>query len=163
VKIITGNDLKSGAVTWWDGKGWSLSVNDAVEVGADAAAIIAEEEATRRVNGAYTIEADQTEEGIRPAHIKGASAPWAPRCALTCRLTLPPRLIGCCNVRYDQYDQAMVDARVAEFRDQTRRRIEGTLSEEKFRPLRLQNGLYLQLHAYMLRVAVPYGTLSSRR
>jgi sulfite reductase (NADPH) hemoprotein beta-component len=55
----------------------------------------------------------------------------------------------------------MVDARVAEFRDQTRRRIEGTLSEEKFRPLRLQNGLYLQLHAYMLRVAVPYGTLSS--
>jgi sulfite reductase (NADPH) hemoprotein beta-component len=62
---------------------------------------------------------------------------------------------------YDQYDQAMVDARVAEFRDQTRRRIEGTLSEEKFRPLRLQNGLYLQLHAYMLRVAVPYGTLSS--
>jgi sulfite reductase (NADPH) hemoprotein beta-component len=62
---------------------------------------------------------------------------------------------------YDKYDQAMVDARVAEFRDQTRRRIEGTLSEEKFRPLRLQNGLYLQLHAYMLRVAVPYGTLSS--
>ena len=61
---------------------------------------------------------------------------------------------------YDHYDQAMVDARVAEFRDQTRRRIEGTLSEEKFRPLRLQNGLYLQLHAYMLRVAVPYGTLS---
>ena len=62
---------------------------------------------------------------------------------------------------YDNYDQAMVDARVAEFRDQTRRRIDGTLSEEKFRPLRLQNGLYLQLHAYMLRVAVPYGTLSS--
>lgn len=62
---------------------------------------------------------------------------------------------------YDKYDQAMVDARVAEFRDQTRRRIEGTLSEEKFRPIRLQNGLYLQLHAYMLRVAVPYGTLSS--
>ena len=62
---------------------------------------------------------------------------------------------------YDQYDQQMVDTRVAEFRDQTRRRLEGTLSEEKFRPLRLQNGLYLQLHAYMLRVAVPYGTLSS--
>jgi sulfite reductase (NADPH) hemoprotein beta-component len=61
---------------------------------------------------------------------------------------------------YDQYDQAMVDARVAEFRDQTRRRIEGTLSEAAFRPLRLQNGLYLQLHAYMLRVAIPYGTLS---
>ncbi|WP_324742022.1 nitrite/sulfite reductase [Tsuneonella sp. CC-YZS046] len=63
--------------------------------------------------------------------------------------------------KYDQYDQAMVDTRVEEFRDQTRRRLEGTLAEEQFRPLRLQNGLYLQLHAYMLRVAVPYGTLSS--
>lgn len=63
--------------------------------------------------------------------------------------------------RYDQYDQAMVDTRVEEFRDQTRRRLNGTLSEEKFRPLRLQNGLYLQLHAYMLRVAVPYGTLNA--
>ena len=63
--------------------------------------------------------------------------------------------------KYDQYDQAMVDTRVEEFRDQTRRRIDGTLAEENFRPLRLQNGLYLQLHAYMLRVAVPYGTLSS--
>jgi sulfite reductase (NADPH) hemoprotein beta-component len=63
--------------------------------------------------------------------------------------------------RYDQYDQAMVDARVAEFRDQARRRLEGKLSEDEFKPLRLMNGLYLQLHAYMLRVAVPYGTLSS--
>ncbi|KUO56223.1 MAG: sulfite reductase [Sphingomonadales bacterium BRH_c42] len=64
---------------------------------------------------------------------------------------------------YDQYDQAMVDARVAEFRDQTERRLKGALSEEQFRPLRLMNGLYLQLHAYMLRVAVPYGTLNSRQ
>jgi sulfite reductase (NADPH) hemoprotein beta-component len=63
--------------------------------------------------------------------------------------------------KYDQYDQAMVDTRVAEFRDQTRRRIDGHLTEDQFKPLRLQNGLYLQLHAYMLRVAVPYGTLSS--
>ena len=64
---------------------------------------------------------------------------------------------------YDKYDQAMVDARVAEFADQTRRRLEGKLSEEQFRPLRLMNGLYLQLHAYMLRVAVPYGTLNARQ
>jgi len=55
----------------------------------------------------------------------------------------------------------MVDTRVEEFRDQVRRRLDGALTEEQFRPLRLQNGLYLQLHAYMLRVAVPYGTLSS--
>jgi len=63
--------------------------------------------------------------------------------------------------QYDQYDQSMVDTRVAEFRDQTRRRLDGSLTEDQFRPLRLQNGLYLQLHAYMLRVAVPYGTLNS--
>ena len=65
--------------------------------------------------------------------------------------------------QYDQYDLAMVDARVAEFRDQARRRLEGSLSEDQFKPLRLMNGLYLQLHAYMLRVAIPYGTLSSRQ
>ena len=63
--------------------------------------------------------------------------------------------------KYDEYDQQMVDTRVAEFRDQVRRRLSGELTEDQFRPLRLQNGLYLQLHAYMLRVAVPYGTLNS--
>ena len=62
---------------------------------------------------------------------------------------------------YDTYDHAMVNARVAEFRDQVDRRMSGELSEEEFRPLRLMNGLYLQLHAYMLRVAIPYGTLSA--
>ncbi|MCH4152186.1 MAG: nitrite/sulfite reductase [Sphingobium sp.] len=65
--------------------------------------------------------------------------------------------------QYDTYDQAMVDARVEEFRDQVKRRLEGKMTEEQFRPLRLMNGLYLQLHAYMLRVAVPYGTLSARQ
>jgi sulfite reductase (NADPH) hemoprotein beta-component len=63
--------------------------------------------------------------------------------------------------KYDNYDQAMVDIRVEEFRDSVRRRIEGHLTEDQFKPLRLMNGLYLQLHAYMLRVAIPYGTLSS--
>jgi sulfite reductase (NADPH) hemoprotein beta-component len=63
--------------------------------------------------------------------------------------------------QYDQHDQAMVDARVAEFRGQVARRLSGELTEDQFKPLRLKNGLYLQLHAYMLRVAVPYGTLSS--
>ncbi|MCJ9428487.1 nitrite/sulfite reductase [Kordiimonas marina] len=62
---------------------------------------------------------------------------------------------------YDDYDHALVNARVAEFRDQVNRRLSGELTEEEFRPLRLMNGVYLQLHAYMLRVAVPYGTLSA--
>ena len=65
--------------------------------------------------------------------------------------------------KYDEYDQQMVDARVAEFSDQVRRRLAGEITEDQFKPLRLMNGLYLQLHAYMLRVAVPYGTLDSRQ
>ncbi len=63
--------------------------------------------------------------------------------------------------RYDQFDAQFVNQRVAQFRYQTERRLSGELTEEQFRPLRLMNGLYLQLHAYMLRVAIPYGTLSS--
>ncbi len=65
--------------------------------------------------------------------------------------------------KYDDYDQAIVDARVEEFRDQVNRRLSGAMSEDQFKPLRLMNGLYLQLHAYMLRVAIPYGTLDSRQ
>ncbi|MEL6966677.1 MAG: nitrite/sulfite reductase [Pseudomonadota bacterium] len=63
--------------------------------------------------------------------------------------------------RYDQFDHDFVKARVAQFRDQVNRRVSGELSEDNFKPLRLQNGVYLQLHAYMLRVAIPYGTLNS--
>ncbi|AOY92934.1 sulfite reductase [Cupriavidus sp. USMAA2-4] len=65
--------------------------------------------------------------------------------------------------QYDQYDQRIVNERVAQFRDQVRRRLSGELSEEEFLPLRLQNGLYMQRHAYMLRVAIPYGLLASRQ
>ncbi len=61
--------------------------------------------------------------------------------------------------RYDELDQAFVEERVAEFRDQTRRHLAGELSEDEFRPLRLRNGLYLQRHAPMLRIAIPYGLL----
>lgn len=63
--------------------------------------------------------------------------------------------------RYDDFDQTFVNERVAQFRDQVARRLSGELTEDEFKPLRLMNGLYLQLHAYMLRVAIPYGTLSS--
>jgi sulfite reductase (NADPH) hemoprotein beta-component len=65
--------------------------------------------------------------------------------------------------QYDSFDTALVQARVDEFRDQVSRRMSGELSEDQFKPLRLMNGFYLQLHAYMLRVAVPYGTLDSRQ
>ena len=65
--------------------------------------------------------------------------------------------------RYDSFDRSLVSRRVAQFRDQTRRFLAGELSEDEFRPLRLQNGLYVQKHAPMLRVAIPYGLLSSRQ
>ncbi|MCV0370528.1 nitrite/sulfite reductase [Filomicrobium sp.] len=65
--------------------------------------------------------------------------------------------------RYDEFDAAFVRSRTAQFRDQVARRLAGEISEEQFRPLRLHNGLYLQLHAYMLRVAIPYGVLSARQ
>jgi sulfite reductase (NADPH) hemoprotein beta-component len=62
---------------------------------------------------------------------------------------------------YDEFDRTLVAERVSEFRDQVGRRLSGALTEEEFKPLRLMNGVYLQLHAYMLRIAIPYGTLSS--
>ncbi|QFR33514.1 nitrite/sulfite reductase [Ancylobacter sp. TS-1] len=64
---------------------------------------------------------------------------------------------------YDEFDRAFLAERVVEFRDQVARRLSGALNEDEFKPLRLMNGVYLQLHAYMLRVAIPYGTLSSHQ
>ena len=65
--------------------------------------------------------------------------------------------------RYDEFDAEFVRQRVAQFRDQVARRLRGELTEDEFKPLRLKNGVYLQLHAYMLRIAIPYGTLSARQ
>ena len=65
--------------------------------------------------------------------------------------------------RYDEFDAHFVSARVDQFRDQVQRRLAGDLTEDQFKPLRLMNGVYLQLHAYMLRIAIPYGTLNARQ
>lgn len=65
--------------------------------------------------------------------------------------------------RYREFDRTFVRERVGQYRDQVKRRLEGALTEDEFKPLRLMNGVYLQLHAYMLRIAIPYGTLSSRQ
>ena len=64
---------------------------------------------------------------------------------------------------YQEFDRTFVRERVGQYRDQVKRRLEGALTEDEFKPLRLMNGVYLQLHAYMLRIAIPYGTLSSRQ
>ncbi len=71
MKILTGNDLKTGAVTWWTGSDWSIHVDEAVDVGDQAEAILAREEAARRVNASYAIDAELDGDGkVRPAHIK---------------------------------------------------------------------------------------------
>jgi sulfite reductase (NADPH) hemoprotein beta-component len=65
--------------------------------------------------------------------------------------------------RYDEFDRRFVTARVAQFRDQVERRLKGELTEDEFKPLRLMNGVYLQLHSYMLRIAIPYGGLDAAK
>jgi len=70
VKILTGNDLKTGAVTWWDGQGWSLHVEDAADVAEHGDEIAARENAARRVVAPYVIDGEVAAEGVRPAHIK---------------------------------------------------------------------------------------------
>ena len=70
MRILTGNDLKSGAVVWWTGSGWSLHVEEAIDVGDQADEIMAREDSARRVNAPYAIDAEPTDDGVRPAHIK---------------------------------------------------------------------------------------------
>ncbi len=95
MKILTGNDLGSGDVVWWDGKGWSRDVNDAVDVGDQDAVILAAEEAARRVNVSYAIGAARTAEGVRPAHIKDRIRALGPTVRLD--LTLKPGDIDAAN------------------------------------------------------------------
>lgn len=70
MKILTANDLRTGAVVWWDGQGWSLHVNDAVDVADHGAEIGAREAAAQRVVDAQVIDGERTADGVRPAHIK---------------------------------------------------------------------------------------------
>jgi hypothetical protein len=88
VKILTGNDLKTGRVTWWDGQGWSLHVEDAVDVHDEGEAILAREEAACRVNGPMLIAGERTADGVRPAHIKDRIRALGP--TVRADLTLKP-------------------------------------------------------------------------
>lgn len=88
MKLLTGNDLPSGDVIWWTGSGWSRHVEEAGDVGEQGEAILATEQAARRVNGAYVIEATATAEGPRPAHIKDRVRALGPTVRMD--LTLKP-------------------------------------------------------------------------
>jgi len=78
MKIITGNNLKTGAVIWWDGQGWSLHIEDAADVGDRGDQILAVEDAACRVNGGYVIDAEKTAKGPRPLHIKDRVRAYGP-------------------------------------------------------------------------------------
>src|SRR5690606_10972084 len=98
--------------------------------------------------------------GSFPVIIASASVRSAPPCApISARRPKGSTAM----YRYDEFDEAIVRDRIAQFRAQVARRLNGSLSEEEFVLIRQMNGLYLQLHAYMLRVAIPYGTLNSRQ
>lgn len=88
MKIVTGNDLKSGEVIWWDGTGWSKFVNAAADVGDLADVVIAREEAARHVVAAYAIDAERSADGVRPGHIKDRIRALGPTVRLD--LTLQP-------------------------------------------------------------------------
>jgi hypothetical protein len=88
MKIITGNDLKTGKVIWWAGDGWSLHVEDAVDVGDHGEQILAVEDAACHVNGGYVIDAVKDERGVRPAHIKDRIRAYGP--TIRPDLTLKP-------------------------------------------------------------------------
>jgi len=88
VKILTGNDLKSGAVIWWTGVGWSLDVNDSADVADSGAALIAREEGVQNVFAAYVVDGVKDEMGVRPAHIKERIRALGPTVRLD--LTLKP-------------------------------------------------------------------------
>src|SRR5919197_5816283 len=99
----------------------------------------------------------------RPARASG-SVQTTSRPSSRTRARGPARLqIELSMCRYDEFDATIVQERVEQFRGQVARRLAGELTEDQFRPLRLKNGLYLQLHAYMLRIAIPYGVLSSKQ
>jgi hypothetical protein len=88
VKILTGNDLPTGDVIWWTGSGWSRHVEDAVDVGDKGEAILQAEDGARRVNGGYSLDATETPDGPRPAHIKDRIRALGPTVRLD--LTLKP-------------------------------------------------------------------------
>ena len=169
---FTANRIESGAVVWLTGDlGWSEDAGKAHGF-AGRLAERAREAVDRSERGNAIIAAYEVpvEDGMpRPSAREDIRAARGPSILPSAdRLTgkrdaapAPAPAIAPAMYRYDAVDHELVRTRAAQFRDQVARRLRGDLSEEEFRPLRLQNGLYLQLHAYMLRVAIPYGALSS--
>ena len=167
---FTANRIKTGAVVWLTGDlAWAEDAGRAHGFTGKAAdrARLAVDGAEQRneIVAAYEVPVDKgaprpsAREFIRAARGPSITPPADHRQGGDDAVAEPRH--GPVMYRYDDIDHELVRTRAAQFRDQVERRLNGELTEEEFKPLRLQNGLYLQLHAYMLRVAIPYGTLSS--
>ncbi len=161
--VVTANRLGDGAVVYRTaGKEWTTRIEEAAVVTTAPAATRTSAGRTRRryrrrlrpmsrrsISRAARIKPGNLRERIRLARADLRAAGII-------------RNLKPCTI-YDDFDRTLVAERVAEFRDQVARRLSGELTEDEFKPLRLMNGVYLQLHAYMLRIAIPYGTLSSEQ
>ncbi|HTR17096.1 MAG TPA: DUF2849 domain-containing protein [Acetobacteraceae bacterium] len=179
--VITANRLRDGMSVWLDAAGsWSerfeqAAVFEAAEVQARLAGLAGTEQG-RAVVDLHECPVERQGEAVVPATTRErirAEGPsvradlphWTAAAPSPRPLPAPPSaearapLAG--NYRYDEFDRQFLRDRAELFRQQVARRLDGALSEDEFKPLRLMNGLYLQLHAYMLRVAIPYGVLSS--
>ena len=166
---FTANRIETGSVVWLaDDLSWTEDAGMACRFSGDRAktARCAVDGAERRneVISAYEVAVDDiapkpsAREDIRAARGPSITPPSDHQSAMA---PASPPAVRSAMYHYDAVDQDLVRRRAAQFRDQVQRRLSGDLTEEEFKPLRLQNGLYLQLHAYMLRVAIPYGALSS--
>ncbi|MBD9508032.1 DUF2849 domain-containing protein [Ensifer sp. ENS07] len=179
--VITGNRLDDGVVVWMDkAEAWVDRIEGAAVLGTEDTAAVVEKLQMRDSNVAIDIRAIsvETSQGTpvpvaRRERLRSVGPSVRPDLSVTSpgnrwttqRPPAPPSAISTSPFagiyRYDEYDRQFLRDRAEQFRGQVLRRIEGELSEEEFKPLRLMNGLYLQLHGYMLRVALPYGVLSS--
>ena len=175
--VITANRLTDGVVLFRTAdENWTEDFNRAAvqadpEATARALARAKEDEASNLVVDAYAVPVEQRNGHVAPRALREAIRAAGP----TTRRDLGKQAAGLAPLsgpgpwrrptmyHYDNFDAAFVAGRVEQFRDQVARRLSGELTEEQFRPHRLMNGLYLQLHSYMLRVAVPYGVLNSRQ
>ena len=161
--VVTANRTWDGVVIYRTAsQGWSAELSDAaiVRTSDEARALLAESVADDvGAIGAY----------IAPVDVKRRRRDRARKLARTYPVGRPHHRPSGSGVKasfmyaYDEIDRTLINERVSEFRDQVKRRLSGELTEDEFKMLRLQNGVYLQLHAYMFRVAIPYGTLSSKQ
>ena len=161
-KIITANHFFEGDVIYLaDGDVWTRYFGEARVFldESEANSVLERVDARQDIHaGAYLADAVVGADGRpRPGHFREVFRATGPSNYSTASRR------NSTMYHYSEFDEDFVRARVAEFRNQVERRVDGSLTEEEFKPLRLKNGLYLQLHAYMLRVAIPYGTLNGRQ